>query len=119
MAIKIAKQKVDPAEQLEHSRTQDRSRDETQLELDKEVGAIVAEWRGMVGDNVDPATVPVDKRPRLRFAVDPSERAELNQMIRRACTFHKVDPHFYKNTEDSRGRSVLTFTVQPRKPKTH
>jgi hypothetical protein len=114
--MELAKIEVKPDEELKAAKTQDRTRDDTQKEVDTEVEATVKAWDAMKGA-AHRATVPVDKRPRLRFASD--NRTELLRVIRRAATLHKVAPHFYAHAEDAKGRHVVTFTLDNPKPKTH
>lgn len=117
MALSVAKVKVTQDETLQPGRKgRDTSRDEFQVEMDKEVGQLAATWRDMAED---PATVPQDERPRARFAVAPEDKAEFKDVLRRAGRLHKVEPAFYADATDAKGRAVVTFTLRPPSPKTH
>jgi len=97
-------------------RTQNRDRDDTQVELDKIVAALAATWKGMAEN---PSTVPPASRPRDRVAVAPDDRTEAKSRLRRAATAAKVGVAFFEDAEVTQGRAVITFTVTAPPAKKH
>ncbi len=93
-----------------------RDRGEDQAAIDAELGKTVQAYLKASGNGT--ISVPEDKRPRVAFAVAPTDRAELKGFIRRAATLHKVSPVFFEDTTDAEtGEVVVTLTVGPPPPR--
>lgn len=113
-------------EEFDFGSAKSRERDETQKNLDAEIGGLVAEWnKAAESKKVKRDTIAEAARPRKRFYVDPEHKSELKRMLRRSGVLHKVEIVFMypkgKTTElvNDKGLSVITLTAGPVKPKTH
>lgn len=112
MALKIAELAAPVDEELKVRKPHVTERDETQMDVDARTGKAAAAWKDMPNH----LKVPEHNRPRVRLAVDPDDKSELKRIIRRAATLHKVDPVYFEDATDDKGRAVVTFTVGPKKP---
>jgi len=134
MALQITKSDVAADEELTRN-TVSRDRDEFQKEMDGEVGSLVGQWldaekvpAGKLDDRKRPedgkAKVAESSRPRARYHVNPDDKTEFKDVLRRAGTLHKVEVVFLypkgqrtETVDEKSGKAAVTITVAPRSVK--
>jgi hypothetical protein len=87
-----------------------RDRDETQVALDGQVKTLAEAWNAAGKPGPESA-------PKKAYVVASGDVSGLKQMIRRACSLHKVAPAFFKDVKREDGNTRVKFTVQPVPPK--
>jgi hypothetical protein len=88
-------------------RTRSNDRDEFQQAIDKDVSALKEAWE----KNRKPAPGP--KAPYHRYVIEKDDRAELKNVIRRACRLYQVAAVFFTDVATGNGLYQVKFNLQP------
>lgn len=107
---------VDPDEEDEIRAGKTSERDDLQREIDNMVGTLREAWTeaGQPTRDTLRTSAGFKRAAKRRLVVLREDATPVKNMVRRACTLHKVEPVFAKNRALDDGTVAVKFTVGPK-----